>query len=159
MALHRSLVLLIVACSILACGELTEPSTVLTIEQIHKEKNTGVRLQQQEIITSPQRWQDVWQEIVANRFPKPQLPAVDFSSHLLVYVARGETADACRDIAIRRVELRRDRLEIFVADTRLPMSCSCPPVTVQPVHIVAVPRVTAAATFHFESATVGGQCN
>ena len=124
---------------LLHCGRLTtEPRSTLGIVEIHKEQFTGVKTKREEIITSSSRWESVWQEIVSNRSPKPPRPSVDFSSHVLVFVARGETADSCRTIAINRVEVDRGRFDVFVDDVRAPMSCSCPPVVADPVHVVAV---------------------
>jgi hypothetical protein len=127
--------------------------------EIHREQATGVHSKREEIISSQAKWDAVWQEIVSNRSPKPPQPAIDFSSQVLIFVARGETGDACRQIAISRVELRYRGFDVFVNDVRPPMSCICPPVTVQPVDIVAVSRVAQTATFHYTSATVGPECN
>ena len=85
-------------------------------------------------------------------------PSVDFSSHVLVFVARGETPDSCRTIAINRVEVDHGRFDVFVDDIRAPMSCSCPPVVADPVHVVAVARVASNATFHDQSVTQGAEC-
>lgn len=127
--------------------------------EMYKDRYTGVQTKREEIITSSARWESVWQEIVSNRSPKPARPSVNFSSHVLVFVARGETADSCRTIAINRVEVDRGQFDVFVDDIRSPMSCSCPPVTVQPVHVVAVARVASTATFHDRSVTEGPECN
>jgi hypothetical protein len=144
---------------LLHCGRLTtEPSGTLGMVEIHKEQFTGVQTKREEIITSSARWESVWQEIVSNRSPKPARPAVDFSSHVLVFVARGETPDACRSMVINRVELDRGQFDVFVDDIRAPMSCSCPAVTVHPVHVVAVARVASASTFHYRSVTEGPEC-
>ena len=144
---------------LLHCGRLsTEPNSTLGMIDIHKEQQTGVQTRREEIITSTARWESVWQEIVSNRSPKPPRPAVDFSSQALVFVARGETGDACRSIAINRIEVDRGQFGVFVDDIRAPMSCSCPAVTVHPVHVVAVARVASTATFHYRSVTEGAEC-
>ena len=142
------------------CGQLTtKPSTSLPIEQVHHERRSGARHQREEVITTAARWREVWDEIVSDRYPKPPIPAVDFSSTVLIYVARGETGDVCRGTSIARVELRDDRFEVFVDDTRPPMSCVCPPVSGQPVHVVAVRRAARRAAFQYRSTTTGELCN
>src|SRR5687768_4038429 len=158
MARHR-----LVACSfafaVLGCAGLpNERSELLRLTDVHRESSTGTRVKREEIITSPDRWREVWQEIVSNRSPKPALPPVDFSSTALVYVARGETGDACRSIRITRVQLLGGHATVFVKDSRPPMSCSCPPITIQPVHVVAIPRVPASSTFQYESVIEGPAC-
>jgi hypothetical protein len=145
--------------ALISCGRLTtEPSSTLAMVEIHKEQRTGVHSKREEIISSQAKWDAVWQEIVSDRSPKPPEPGVDFSRRVLIFVARGETGDACRQIAIDRIELRHASFEVFVNDIRPPMSCICPPITVQPVDIVAVPRVAQSATFQYSSITVGAEC-
>ena len=145
--------------AILGCaGVPNEPGELLRITDVHKERSTGARVKREEIITSPDRWREVWEEIVSNRSPKPALPPVDFSSNSLVYVARGETGDACRSITITRVQLLDGHATVFVRDSRPPMSCSCPPVTIQPVHIVAIPRVPVTSSFQYKNVTEGPPC-
>jgi hypothetical protein len=145
---------------LLHCGRLsTEPNGAVSMIEIHKEQQTGVQTKREEIITTAARWDSVWQEIVSNRSPKPARPSVDFSSQVLVFVARGETADSCRSITINHVEADHGQFVVFVDDIRAPMSCSCPPVTVKPVHVVAVARLASTATFHYRSVTEGAECN
>jgi hypothetical protein len=142
------------------CGVLpTEPSGALPILQIHKEGGSGVISKREEVISSQARWHAVWQEINSYRSPSLPEPVVDFASHVLIFVARGVTGDACRSIAVERVELRHGSFDVFVNDERAPLSCSCPPITVQPVDVVAVPRVAETATFQYTSITVGKECN
>ena len=161
MTIHRLLIYSL-SFALMRCGSLpAQPSGPLRMTDVHRESRTGARVNREEIITSPERWREVWQELVSDRSPKPTLPPVDFSSNALVYVARGETGDACRSIRITRVELRQHHLTVFVNDSRLPMSCDCPPVTIQPVHIVAVPRVSANtnSTFQYQTVTEGAPCD
>jgi hypothetical protein len=144
---------------LVSCGRLpTEPSGELAMVQIHKESNAGVLSKREEVISSQARWHAVWQEINSRRSPQLAEPVVDFSSHVLIFVARGETGDACRSVAIDRVQLRHRSFEVFVNDVRLPMSCVCLPITAQPVHVVAVPRVAQAATFRYASVIEGPEC-
>jgi hypothetical protein len=141
------------------CGVLpTEPSGTLPLLEIHKESGTGVISKREEVISSQARWHVVWQEINSYRSPSLPEPVVDFGSYVLIFVARGLTGDACRSIAIERVDLRHGSFEVLVNDVRPPLSCSCPPITVQPVHVVAVPRVAEKATFQYASITVGAEC-
>ncbi len=143
----------------IGCGGLTtEPGSSVAMVEIHREQQTGVHSQREEIISTQGQWDAVWQEIVSNRSPKPAAPAVDFSHQVLIFVARGESGDACRQVAIDRVELRKGSFEVFVSDLRPPMSCICPAVTVQPVDIVAVPPLAHSASFHYASVTVGAEC-
>src|SRR5881396_2620343 len=91
----------------MSCGRLTtEPNGTVSIIQIDKEKSTGVHVRREEVISAQSQWDIVWQEINSNRSPRPSQPVVDFSRYVLVFVARGETGDACRDLVIDHVDLR-----------------------------------------------------
>jgi hypothetical protein len=155
---HRLVIYPLVFALVGCAGLSNEPDGLLRITDVHRESSTGTRVKREEIITSPDRWREVWEEIVSNRSPKPALPPVDFSSSALVYVARGETGDACRSVRITRVQLQGSHATVFVKDSRPPMSCSCPPITIQPVHVVAIPRVPASSTFQYESVIEGPAC-
>jgi hypothetical protein len=144
---------------LISCGRLpTEPSGTLPMVQIHQESNSGVLSKSEEVISSQARWHAVWQQINSRRSPQLPEPVVDFSSQVLIFVARGVTGDACRSITIDRVQLHERSFEVFVNDVRPPMSCNCPPITVQPVDVVAVPRVAQTATFRYASVTKGAEC-
>jgi hypothetical protein len=146
--------------SLATCHESpTAPGGPLTFSTVWKEQQTGLYARREEVIGTDTRWTQVWAEIVANRSPKPAVPAVDFSTSSLILVARGETGDACRTIEIDRVEADGGTYRVAVQDLRSPMSCSCPAVTVQPVHVVAVPRVAAAVVATYRSVTIGSPCN
>jgi hypothetical protein len=158
MATHRFVIYPLVLALLGCAGVPSEPGGLLRVTDVHRESSTGARVKREEIITSADRWREVWEEIVSNRWPKPAPPPVDFSSTALVYVARGETGDACRSVRITRVEVREGHATVFVRDSRPPVSCSCPPITIQPVHVVAIPRVTASSSFQYENEIEGPAC-
>lgn len=144
---------------LIACSDLgTEPDTLVLFDTVHHEKDSGIRAARTELITSDARWQQTWAEIVSRQSPQPPLPAVDFSSSVLILVARGETNNACRHIEIDRMALRGDRFDVAVKDSRSPPSCPCLAVVIHPVHVVAVPRSATTAAFRFRAVTEGPEC-
>ena len=126
---------------------------------VHKEQSTGIKTRRAEIISRADLWAQAWEEIVSNRSPKPPVPVVDFERNIVILAALGETGDACKSVAIENVERRSGELQVSIKETRPPMSCVCPPVTVQPVHVVSVPRAATGAQFSFRSVTEGNPCN
>jgi len=147
--------LLLVACH----GSPTEPGGTLPFTTIAKEQYTGLSAARQEAISTQERWNAVWAEIVSTRTPKEAVPAVNFMTSQVLLVARGQTPDSCRTIEIERVEQQNDTYRVSVQDARKPMSCSCPGVVVQPIHAVVVARVATEMTTQFRSVTIGSACN
>jgi hypothetical protein len=153
-----ALLVVLVSCN----GESSSPTGadgIVPFNTVHKEQSTGIRTRRAEVISRADLWAQAWEEIVANRSPKPLVPIVDFERNIVILAALGETADACKSIAIESVERRNGELLVSIKETRPPASCVCPPVTVQPVHVVSVPRAATGARFAFRSVTEGNACN
>ncbi len=145
---------------LLSCHESpTAPGGLVAFTTIVKEQQTGLTAPRAELVTTQVRWNAVWSEIVSNRTPKPAAPSVDFSTSAVIVIARGETGDSCRTIEIERVEAHNGTYEVAVNDLRPPMSCSCPAVSVRPVHAVSVPRVATEVAATYRAVTVGPGCN
>jgi hypothetical protein len=149
-------VLLLLGCN---GNGITIPTGPVPMTKVFSDRHSGLRTPREEVIAQPARWQQVWDEIMSTRSPKPPLPAVDFDRDIVLLAALGETGDACKSLVIEEVTHASDLLFVKIKETRPPMSCSCPPVTVQPVDIVTVPRRTTTATFSRRSVTEGAACN
>jgi molybdate transport system regulatory protein len=126
---------------------------------VHTDMYSGIRTPRAELISRADIWQRTWDEIVSGRSPAPPLPAVDFNTNILIFVALGQTADSCKRIAVENVERRDGELLVRVKETRPPASCSCPPVVVNPVHVVSIPRAATGAVFEHLTVTEGAGCN
>jgi hypothetical protein len=127
---------------------------------VYADLYSGVRAPRQEVVVQPARWQAVWDEIMSDgRSPKPPIPSVDFDRNVLIVAALGESPDACKNIDVESVRLSGDILQVAIKEVRSPMSCSCPPVVVEPVRVVAVPRLTTKVAFTRRSVIEGRECN
>lgn len=160
MIFMRSLIVL-AALLLVSCNGKTSPTApdgFVPFVTVHKEQSTGIKARRAEVISLASQWERTWEEIVANRSPKPPIPAVDFEQSILILAALGETGDACKSVAIEKVERAGGELQISVKETRPAANCVCPPVTVQPVHVVSVPRAATGAAFAFRPVTEGN-CN
>ncbi len=158
----RKLLPLLLSLAFLSCNEnysITLPDGPLGFSEVHKDQQSGIRVRRTEVISNQGRWAEVWDEIYQGRTPKPGLPAVDFSGSVLLLAALGEEGDACKSVAIDRVEQRGGAFVVGVKEVRAPASCVCPPVTVKPVHVVRAPRVATTGSFEFRSVTEGSPCN
>lgn len=152
-ALTLSLALVLLA-SCNGDSDPTAPDGPVPFTQVAKEQYTGIRMRRAEIISRESRWAEVWDEITATRSPKPALPPVNFETQILILAAYGESGDACRDVRIEKVDRRNGVLEISILDQQRPPNCPvCPPVVVQPVHVVSVARAATGASYTWRVTT------
>jgi hypothetical protein len=154
--MRYALILLLIAGCSGSESSPTGPDGPVQMTEVYKDQSTGVLGRRAEVISRESRWVEVWSEIVSNRSPKPALPAVNFDEKILVLAALGDTGDACKSVRIETVTRVAGALNISIAETRPPANCSCPPVTVQPVHVVAIPRAATDASFNWRTLTLGG---
>lgn len=148
--------LLLLSCN--GASSPTDPDGPVAFTEVLRDQQSGIIIRRTEVVANATRWGQVWDEIMSTRSPKPPLPTVDFDNNLLILAARGETADACKSIEIDGVQRVVGRLEVSVAETSRPPSCSCPPVTVKPVHIVAVKRQARGISYSFHEVVKGPGC-
>lgn len=154
----RTAVLIALIVSIAGCsGESspTGPDGPLALTDVHRTLTSGITNQRIEVISRQARWAEVWDAITAPMSPKPPLPSVDFDNRLLVLAALGEQSDSCKNVRVDSVERRGGTLLITAAETRPPATCTCPPIVVQPVHVVSIPRAATDASFTWRTVILG----
>lgn len=156
-ALAASLLLLVVSCN--GGSSPTAPEGNVPFTTVFSDIRSGVRVRRMEIISRASEWQAVWSEIAGGQSPQPPLPSVNFEEQLLIFVALGETPDACVRVAVEGVTRRDGVLHVAVKRTRPPSSCVCPPVVAFPVHVVSIPRAATGAEFSLRDVTEGPGCN
>ena len=64
------------------------------------------------LIRDEDAWARLWERIHENVTPRPPLPAVDFSRHMLIAVATGTRPSGGFGIAVKSVATRGDRLQV-----------------------------------------------
>lgn len=104
---------------------------------------SGVRASGQEVIITPERWRQVWQEIGS---PDP-VPAIDFSREMVILAAMGTQPDSCSRIAVEAMALTVGGLDVRVRETVGGPGCGCATVLTHPVHAVRLERIDRRAGF------------
>jgi hypothetical protein len=133
----------------------TSPSGPVPFTQVAKEQFSGIGQRRAEVVALESRWVQLWDEITANRTPKPPIPHVDFEKELLIFASYGETGDACRDVQIEKVDRVNGALAVSILDKQRAPNCPvCPPVVARPVHVVSIPRAATGATYTWRVSTV-----
>lgn len=154
-----ALALLIAAAGCSGDSSPTGTDGPVAFTEVFRDKSSGITQKRAEVISRPEEWQRVWDEIMSTRSPRPALPNVNFDNSILIVAALGNLGDACKHVRVDGVHRRGGTLEVTISEVRPPASCVCPPVTVQPVHVVAVPRAATGATYTWRTLTEGPPCN
>lgn len=137
----------------------TAPDGPIAFTDVHRSKASGMRTAGAQIVSRPEPWMAMWDSIVLGQTPKPPMPAIDFEKNILIVATLGETPDSCKHVRIDQVVRRNGALDVTISEVRPPASCTCPPVVVQPVHVVSVPRAALGANYLWRTVTEGPPCN
>ncbi len=130
----------------------------IAFQEIFKDRYSRITIQRGEVISAPERWQTVWNDLTG-QVPPPALPVVDLSRSSVILAAMGENPDACWTVEIEGVRSQGGVVHVTTTNVRSPPSCSCPPVIVQPIHVVSVDTALTSAVFDVGTATRGAPCN
>lgn len=112
-------------------ADSSEPVPFITIEQGQAgrfgEDNPAV----QPVFSDPESWKNFWEAYTEGREPRPELPAVDFNSEMVLVSASGEVAGVY-------VDRSKGILYVSAADTG--QSASSPP-EITPFHIIKTEKL------------------
>ena len=140
----------------------TEPPTLppdTRLQTVIEAQNTGIPQRRGEIVLTEDRWQEVWAEIHAGSgTPGMPAPTIDFSTEMVILAAMGDEPDSCWKIQITDARSEVVKISVSVAETRPPLSCACPAVVIQPVHVVRAPREELPGEFSFRRSVIGAGC-
>ena len=162
MTLMRTTIAFALLIAFAGCGgesSPTDPDGPVAFTTVWHEQASGMRNAGAQVVARQEPWAQLWEQIVLGRAPKPPLPAIDFEKNILIVATLGETGDSCTQVRIDQVSRRSGILDVTISEIRRPPSCSCPPVVVNPVHVVAVPRAATGATYNWRTLVEGQPCN
>jgi len=144
----------------LGCNEGSSPTepivTPPTVTSVYKSQSSGIHAQRGELIFDNERWAAVWAEI-HDGGTAPSLPAVDFSTDMIVLAALGDQPDGCWQLQISSVRPEVVRVVVNATATHPPAGCGCPTTISNPVHVVRTTKLEAEGQFTF-SRTITGNC-
>ena len=110
--------------------------------------HSGIHASRRQVIRDAATWQSVWNEIFSDVSPQPALPAVDFSTQMVLLAAQGDQATGGFGIFIDGAALTLDGTLIVAVTSASPgPGCLNPQQVTQPVDVaVAAQHATAAFT-------------
>ena len=126
-------------------------TTVIPFHTLAKGVHSAITRPRQVAIRTDGDWRQLWSEHVAGLAPSPPLPRVDFRTHMVIAVFRGNTEGGF-PIEITEINTRPHELIVFFT------MLSPPPgfplgvgVVRQPYHIVRVERLSLPVVFQEKS--------
>jgi hypothetical protein len=105
------------------------------------------------VIADAQAWADAWSTIHAHFTVPPALPAVDFSTSVLVLAATGPRSTTGHSVVIQEVRIAGGSLDVAVLERSPGASCVTGQAVTSPVHVVEVPRRATTASFTVNTVT------
>ena len=100
------------------------------------------------VIRDDAAWQAFWRTLYSGQSPAPPLPAVDFSSEMVVAAAMGTQPTSGYDIIVQSANESGDVVTIETRELRPGPKCATLTVLTSPVDLARVPRRTGSVTFH-----------
>lgn len=123
-----------------------QENVIVPFKTIAMEAFSAIHTRRTVVVRDAETWATVWAEHNAERTPVPPLPQVDFSQYMLVGVFAGDSR-GCREFAIRRVVATGRRLAVDYEDRDITPTTICLSAITNPMHIVAVPRLSGRVDF------------
>ena len=108
------------------------------------------------VIRTEQEWTALWDQMLNNFHPKPAMPVVDFSQHMLVVAAMGAQPTGGYGIRIENVSRRNAVITATVRLTSPGARCFTSQALTQPADIVRMPR--SELPVHFVDASSVHEC-
>ena len=91
------------------------------------------------VVRDPATWTKLWQRMQRPFFPRPAVPAVDFTRDMVIVAALGQRPSAGYDILIESAERTPDGLIVELRVTSPGSGCPVEAALTQPVDIGRVP--------------------
>ena len=98
-------------------GRAVDASTPVPYETIVDETYSGLDEARSAVVHDPGSWAALWDRIHRGVSPRPALPPVDFSRHMLIAVATGTRRSGGFSVAVRSMAVQEDRLVVEVLET------------------------------------------
>jgi hypothetical protein len=127
------------------------PITVIPFNTLAKGVHSAITTPRQVAVRTDADWRQLWSEHVAGLVPPPPLPHVNFRTHMVIAVFRGNTEGGF-PIEITEINERASELIVFFKMLSPPPGFSADVGVVrQPYHIVRVERLPFPVVFQERS--------
>ncbi|TSA06081.1 MAG: protease complex subunit PrcB family protein [Deltaproteobacteria bacterium] len=118
----------------------TEETEELKIKKEWKGYQSGYTEPAKLVIRTEDEWRKVWEKINSPRFPKPELPEVNFETEIVIAVFMGERQTGGYGIEIKRIVRHVEEIIVEVEEQHLRPDSLVTMALTQPYHIVIIPK-------------------
>ena len=115
----------------------------LPLTTLAKSDACGIEEPQQKVVRTTEEWVALWKA----HAPERPLPAVDFTTHMVLGVFLGTRPTSGYSVEIRQAVSGSDPIRVEYADRRPDPQTMTAQILTAPCHIVAVAKQTGAVTF------------
>jgi hypothetical protein len=123
-----------------------EPVSFDPVEEV-RSFMSGIPDRRRLLIDEPEEWAGFWAELNANLVPTPDLPSVNFDSHVVIAATMGRKPTGGYAIRIEEVRRTGDDLRVVVAETSPGAGCITIQAFTAPATAVTVPRPVGELEF------------
>ncbi|MGZ8289238.1 MAG: protease complex subunit PrcB family protein [Telluria sp.] len=108
---------------------------------------SGIHAARNVVIRDAAAYARLWAEHANGRSPAPEMPRVNFSTHMLAGVFSGNGPNGCRRIQVTKVISGADNIVVSYEERNLATFAICTEAASAPMQLVAIPRSEAAVNF------------
>ena len=128
-------------------GELVSSVPDLIIDTVAEGSCSGCKEEEYQVIRSQTEWEELWDKIVADITPKPELPEIDFSEHMLIAAFMGQQPTGGYSIEIAAAFYYIDDIMVTVKKHYPPSGSGVITVLTQPYHVVKIEKSDRKVVF------------
>lgn len=143
-----SLMALLFLLSTAAMGQEVERKT--EFETIAKSFASGHSERTSYVVTTREEWETIWDAALANTFPRPPAPEIDFNEHSIIAVFQGNQPSSGYDISITKVMMSGKKMKIYVKEVLPDLPCKVLLVITQPFQIIQTEKIADASKVKFK---------
>lgn len=127
------------------------PVTRLRAEPFSFSYSSGYHDSASVVVRDAVQWRSAWTRLHGNRSEPPSLPAVDFSSEMLIVAALGTKASGGFSIYVDSAYRREEGVEVVLRHVSPGARCGVTAALTQPVDIARIPASADLVTFRVRS--------
>ena len=116
-------------------------------ETIEQGTHSGIKEERGVVIREAQAWRNFWEEHVAGRYPKPELPFVDFVREMVIGYFLGERPTGGYVVEVEEIWVMEGKVSVRVGVRSPPPGDPVIQVLTQPCHLVRLGRFDLPVDF------------
>jgi len=128
-------------------GELVSSVPDLIIDTVAKGYWSGCQEEEYQVVRSQTEWEELWDKIVADITPKPELPEIDFSEYMLIAAFMGEQSTGGYSIEIAAAFYYLEDIMVTVKRHYPPSGSGVTTALTQPYHVVKIEKSDRKVVF------------